>query len=210
MLIFSTSLKIAALGSYIFLVLLTFTSDATKQVKRFFYFYLFGMIYWQFVSLMVNFSGGPGSALFWYNLFIPGTGFYSVLFFPFTRAFLGIKRQKILVGLSYTFLGFLIAVGFAGLAIDGVRMGQAGIYVPLFTPFVYVIGSGGYFFWGVGVFNLVREIRRSGSSFQRNRIMYLLLGASFVILGTVSNFTPLQDFPIDIAFSRKPEKANKT
>ena len=201
MLVVSTSIKIAALGSYMFLIMLTVTSDAQQTVRRFFYLYLFGMIYWQFVSLMVNFSTGPERALFWYNLFIPGTGFYSVLFFPFTRAFLGIKRQKVLVWLSYAFLAFLIAVGFAGLTFEGVRMGQAGIYVPLYRPFVYVIGSGGYFFWGAGVFNLIREISRSRSSFQRNRIMYLLLGATFVILGTASNFTPLQDFPIDITFN---------
>ena len=197
----STIIKIAALLSYAFLVLLVFRSSAPINVRRYFFVYIFGMIYWQFASLMVNFSSTQANALFWYNMFIPGTGLYSVLFFPFTRAFLRIKGQKKLTVLAFLTCLALVGVGSSRITFDAVRMGNAGIYVPDLTIVVYFIGPAGYFFWCLGVFNLVREWVRTSSSYQRNRIMYLLLGAAFVIVGTISNFTPLQDYPIDITLN---------
>ena len=201
MLVVSTIIKSTALASYIFLVVLTVRSDTQAKVRRFFYIYLIGMIYWQFVSLMVNFSTTPRQALFWYNLLISGTGLYSVIFFPLTRAFLGIDGQRKLALSSYITAFGIFVLGLTGVTFTSVRMGQTGMFIPEFTTVVYILTPFGYFFWGLGVFNLIREYFRSESSFQKNRITYLLVGSTFVIVGTASNFTPLQDYPFDITLN---------
>ena len=178
MLQLSTVIKIAALLSYIALALLTARSRSAPSVRRFFNIYLFIMIYWQFVSLMLNFSKTPGMAIFWYNLQAPGAALYSVLFFPFTRAFLGIKKQKYLAYLAYAISAVLLIISILGsISIKVVYMGRGGIYVPEMPSLVYVLGIIGYSFWGMGLYNLIRELLHSNSSFQRNRIMYLLAGS---------------------------------
>ena len=199
MIILSTIIKIVALMSYIILALLTLRSDAEARVRRLFFIYLFGMIYWQFTSLMVNFSKNTQTALFWYNLILSGTGIYSILFFPFTLAFLGIKGQKKLTCFAYLACIFSAIIGLTGLAYRNVHIGQGGIYVPEFNNVVYLLVIVESFFWGYGVFNLLRGFMRERSPFQRNRIKYPLLGAILVVVGGVSNFTPLQDFPVDMS-----------
>jgi PAS domain S-box-containing protein len=199
MIIFSTVIKIAALISYIVLSLLTLKSNAPANVRRSFFIYIFGMIQWQFGSLMVNFSKNPQTALFWYSFLLSGSGLHTILFFPFTRAFLGIKGQKKITYFAYIASIFFGALGLSGLGIKGVHMGQGGIYIPELRNIVPLLGLVMYFFFGYGVFNLIRGLIREKSPFQRNRIKYPLVGAIIVILGAASNFTPLQDFPVDIS-----------
>ena len=187
--------------SYIFLVLLSLRSDSDIKIRRLFNIYLVGMIYWQFVSIMVNLSNTAETALFWYNLLISGTGLYSVLYFPFTRAFLGIKKQKRFAILAYAVALGIFIFGLTGLTFTEARMGDFGTYVPEFTSVVYILSPFGYSFWLFGVFNLIREYLTTKSYFQKNRITYLLIGSAFVILGTASNFTSLQDYPVDITLN---------
>ena len=80
-------IKIIALISYVSLALLTIKSSTEIKTRRFFFIYLFGMIFWQFTSLMVHFSRTPDTARLWYNLLLAGFGLQSILYFPFTRAF---------------------------------------------------------------------------------------------------------------------------
>ncbi len=199
MIILSTTIKIVALMSYIILALLTLRSGTEARVRRLFFIYLFGMIYWQFTSLMVNFSKNTQTALFWYNLILSGTGIYSILFFPFTLAFLGIKGQKKLTYFAYLACIFSAIIGLTGLAYRNVYIGQGGIYVPEFNNVAYLLVMVEAFFWAYGVFNLLRGFARERSPFQRNRMKYPLLGAILVVVGGVSNFTPLQDFPVDMS-----------
>ncbi|MAG12991.1 MAG: hypothetical protein CMN78_00150 [Spirochaetales bacterium] len=201
MLQLTTAIKIAAILSYVFLALLTMRSDSRPRVRRFFSIYLLVLIYWQFVSLMLNFSKTPEAAVSWYNLLIPGTELYSVLFFPFTRAFLDIKGQKRITFVAYAACGFLIVFSVVGIPFSEVRMGRGEIFVPEMPLIVYLLRAIGYSFWIMGVFNLIREVVKTDSSYRRNRIMYLLLGSAFVISGTAANFTLLKDYPVDIAIN---------
>ncbi len=202
MIVFSTILKIIALGSYIFLGLLALRSNTEKKIRLFFSVFLFGMIFWQFTSLMVNYAKDKETALFWYNLLVSGSGLFNVLFFPFTRAFLDITKQKKLNYLAYLTAAFIVATGFLGLQFQDVYMGRAGYYVPSFNNIrLYIMGLIAYFFWGYGVFNLIRGLVKAKSPFERNRIKYVLLGAGAIILGAASNFTPLREYPIDISFN---------
>ncbi len=200
MIFLSAVIKAIALSCYLVLALLTIRSAAEKGVRRFFFIYLFGMIYWQFVSLLINFARDAQTAVLLYNLLFAGSGMFNVLFLPFSRAFLGIRGQKVWTVLAYIMCAVLLAAGILQLQFRDVYMGRAGYFVPRFDNVaLYVLGVVGYFLWGLGVFNLVRGLVREASPVRRNRIRYVLLGAMVVIIGTASNFTRLRDYPVDIS-----------
>ena len=200
MLLLSTVLKIVALASYLTLVLLTLRSGAERSARYFFSIYLFGILSWQFCSVMVNLTRSPATALIWYNLLLAGSGSWTILFFPFTRAFVRIATQKVLAACAYASCAAILVAGVFGRPFREVIMGKAGYWVPVYnSPLLPVVAGISYLFWGVGVFNLVRGLVRERSPVQRNRIVYVLLGATIVVLGGTSDLTPLRDYPIDIA-----------
>jgi hypothetical protein len=195
-----TVVKAVALAAYAVLGLLTLRSTTGKGVRTLFFAFLAGMMFWQLTSLLASLAETERRALFWYNLLVAGSGLFNVLFFPFTRAFLGITRQRRLTVAAYVVGAVLAASGVLGLQFRNVVIGRGGYYVPVFdSPVLYVMGAVAYFFWGYGVANLIGGLRRERSPFERNRIKYVLLGASIIMVGAASNFTLLRDYPIDIA-----------
>jgi PAS domain S-box-containing protein len=195
---FSIVIKIIALASYFILVMVVMQSRAERNVRIYFAIYLFGMLFWQFTSLMVNFSTTAKAALFWYNLIIAGSGTFNILFFPFTRAFLKIKKQKLLTVLGFLSCGIMFATGIMGLTWREAVIGQGGYWVPVYNSgWLLVIGPIWYLFWLCGIMNLIRGLVREKSSVQRNRILYVLVGAVLVIAAVSSNLTALRDFPVD-------------
>ncbi|MBN2323456.1 MAG: PAS domain S-box protein [Spirochaetes bacterium] len=190
-------IKIIAFISYGTLALLTGKSNTEIRVRQFFFIYLASMILWQFTSLIITSCKSPNIAIFWYNLQFSSGGLQSILFFPLTRAFLRIKKQRIWAYSSYLTSLFLIVISVLGFAVKEVYIGKAGYYIPEFTNTVYIMVFVMYFYWGFGVFNLIRGLQREKSPLQRNRIRYPLLGAIMVMAGAASNFTNLQDYPVD-------------
>lgn len=190
--------KAIAVLVYLVLVSLVLRSNLQAKLKIFFFLYLLGLLIWQFSSLMIHFTGTPNSAIFWYKILGIGITIQSILFFPFSRVFLNIKNQKILAYLSYLSALFVMALPFLANIYSGVVKGEGGYYIPLFTKTLYIGGSIGYIFWGLGIYNFVKSYIKETSKLQRNRIKYILAGALVVIVGSLSNFTKLQSYPIDI------------
>jgi len=202
MLAIFTAIKLVALLSYLVLALLALRSKAEPVVRTLFSIYIFGMSLWQLSSVFVNFSRQPEAALFWYNILMASSGTYSILFFPFTRALLKIRRQRILTICSYVACVFVLVVGILGLNWRGVSPGRGGYWIPVLnTRWLYVIVTVSYFFWCYGIFNLIRGILRESSPVQRNRLIYVLLGAVVVMIGVPTNFTVLRDYPVDISLN---------
>ncbi len=202
MLVFSTVIRFIALSSYLVLALLTLRSRADRSVRTSFVVYISGMLFWQFASLIVSLSHSPEVALVWYNLLVTGVGVYSILFFPFTRALLGIKGQKRLSLLAYVGCALVLAGGILGMQIPGVEIGLGGYFVPeMGDPALYATVGIFFFFWGYSLFNLIRGLVREKSPVQRNRITYILIGALVVTVGGASNFTVLQNYPVDITLN---------
>jgi PAS domain S-box-containing protein len=200
MLAFSTAIKVFALASYLVLALLTLRSAADRRVRVFFSIYLFGMLSWQLGSVAVNFAKEPESAIVLYSLMIASSGTYTILFFPFTRALLGIGKQKILTGFAYAtcILQFLTAI--AGMQVKSVTFGRGGYWVPVYGErIMYALSALSFAFWGFGLANLIRGFAREKSPVQRNRIVYILLGATVTIIGAATNLTRLKDYPVDIS-----------
>jgi PAS domain S-box-containing protein len=202
MLVLSTIVKLVALLSYLVLALLTLRSRAERGVRIFFSTYLLAILCLQLTSLIVNFTKAAQTALVLYNLLLACSGTINAFFFLFSRSFLNIKRQRALVILSYASCAVILAGGFLGLQFQEVEFGRSGYFVPVFNnPRVFVIIAGSYFFWLCGIYNLVRAFVREKSPVQRNRIIYVLLGASVIVIGLSSNLTGLRDYPVDISFN---------
>ncbi len=202
MLVFFTAIKIVALLSYLTLALFTLLSKSDRRTRVYFSIYLYGMAFWQFTAIMVNLSQNAEAALFWYKLVFAGTFNWAILFFPFTRAFIGITRQKFLMVLAFISCAALLAGSLMGLPWQGVSVGRGGYWVPVFNAkgLFALVGISAFFFF-FGIFNLVRRLRAESSPMQRNRIFYVLLGALSVMIGLTSNLTGLRDYPVDISFN---------
>jgi PAS domain S-box-containing protein len=198
MLQFSSSLKFFALIVYIAIFFLLLKSRTDKRVKQLFLLYVLGLVVWQLSSLLVNISVQPAVVLIWYNLQFSSLGLQSIIFFPLTRAFLTLKKQRVLTAAAYITCVFTIALGVSGFAVREVVPGRWGYFVPVLNETIYLMSLAAYFFWGCGVFNLLRSLLREQVNLQRNRIRYLLLGAVVIMAGMAANFTSLQDYPVDI------------
>jgi len=197
----STIVKSVALVFYLVLALLTLRSRAERGVRIFFTIYLFGMLFWQFDSLMVNFARSAETALFWYNLLLAGSGTFNILFFLFTREFVGIRKQRALTVMAYLSSIAMFVSGFLGIQFKEVSLGRSGYWVPVFNTWMYAFAILSFFFWGFGISNLVRGLIREKSPVQRNRIAYVLIGASLVLVGGSTNLFELRDYPVDISFN---------
>jgi len=194
-----SAIKVAALLSYLALAFLTLRSKAEPVVRTLFTVYIFGMALGQFSSMMATFSRQAAAAVFWYNILLAGSGTYSILFFPFTRALLKIQKQKVMAVCSYAACVFVLVVGILGLQWRGVSFGKGGYWIPeQYSKWLYVMVTVSYFFWIYGIVNLVRGFTRETSPVQRNRYLYVLLGAALVMIGVPTNFTALKDYPVDI------------
>ncbi len=202
MLPFFTALKGVALASYLGLLLLVAQSKADKASRSFFAVFLGGMLFWQFSSLMAGLAADERQALFWYNLLIAGSGTFYIIFFPFTRALLGMKGQRALSALSYIACAAVFVAGILRLPWQEAVIGRGGYWIPVYSsPWLVVFGPISYAFWLLGIANLVRGLVREKSPVLRNRILYVLVGAVIVLVGVSTNLTPLRDYPVDIAFN---------
>jgi PAS domain S-box-containing protein len=196
----STAIKIVALLCYLILALLTLRSAANKRLRIFFSIYIFGMLSWQVTSLVINFAVEARTALSMYNIMIASSGAFSILFFPFTRALLEIKGQKVLTAAAYAFCLVQFTLAILGLQLKEVEMGLSGYWVPVYGGgSMTALSALSFAFWGLGFFNLLRGLYREKSPVRRNRIIYILIGAAVTIVGASTNLTPLRDYPVDIS-----------
>jgi signal transduction histidine kinase len=172
------------------------------RVNRLFSLYLITMVLWQVASLMVSLSGSPSDARFWYRFMVASVAAQSFIYVLFTRAFLH-KRQK--RGLTLAGGTYLVAT-FATVAIDTPyfirdvhREDVANLFVPHFGPLLPAIAGPAYVLLGYAGFLLLRAHTRARTELERNRLNYLLLGLSLVVLGTVANLNPpWRAYPIEV------------
>ena len=195
--------SLVALVCYLVLVVIALQRGARARVNQLFIMYVIAMTFWQIAALMVSISPNANIALFWYKLMAAGGSVHLIVYFFFVRAFLRIKGQRELVYIGYVACAITLMLGVGGsrYIIENVyRDESTGLYVPTFGILVFALALCGYFFLGQGIFNLSRRHKSAESDLERNRLKYLLLGISMVILGTLANFIPpLKPYPVDIA-----------
>jgi hypothetical protein len=74
----------------------------------------------------------------------------------------------------------------------GVIVYELGIWIGLIAGPGYVL-----MLYSIGL--MIRTYRRTIDPIQQNRLLYIILGTGFMIVGSGVNFTPLGQYPLDIA-----------
>ena len=196
-LLFSLTIKAIAVATYLFLLLFISTTKHIKA-RTHFVVYLSGMLLWQVYLFALTLTKSPVRALVLYNLLVGAAALANILYFPFVRAFLGTKKHKILAISAYPAALLIFQLGLFGWVIREVVMGKGNFYIPVFDWRIYLVSVVGYTYWGLGVFHLIKEYVAEKDATRKRVLRYFLAGIILVILGTLSNFTALQDYPVDV------------
>ncbi len=191
------TVKLLALLGYSILLFVLIRSSVAPSLKFHFGLYLVGLGFWQLTSFVLTIPREAPSAVTWYNLQFSAAAMQSIIFFPLARVFLGLRRFRWAAVASYAAAVGVMALGILQLVVHDVVPGRAGYFVPIIGRAVPLLSLLLYFFWGFGVYALVAGLRRQRVKLQRNRIGYVLAGTIIVQVGSATNFTPLQAYPVD-------------
>ncbi len=193
-----------ALICYIALLgLVLYQKKGEERTGQRFALYLFNMLCMQILYLFVSLATNPSHASFLYILLVPLATGQPILYYLFTRAFLGRLRSKYCIGLSAVtwVLITTLSIGPARSAIyPSIHRDEVtGLFVPEFGPLVPLLAVPVFIFWGLSIANLFKGFRAMGSYLNRVRTQYLLLGTSITLMGLGFNFLPaLKPYPIDV------------
>ena len=169
-----------------------------------FFLYLFCMLLLQTVFLMISLTKNAQDALSLYALTVPITVGQAMVYFFFTKAFLGLKQPNKLAQAGILLWFIVVATGtilrpsemFAHIYQDE----ASGLFVPEVTARQVVLLSPMLVLWGIAVFDLAKGYRNSKSSKQRVRIQYLMLATLVIWVGLLANASPsLRPYPVDVA-----------
>ena len=196
------AVSFGSLGCYLFLIGLIVWQNFDTQVNRFFVLYLAAMVLWQTSALVISITTHTEITLLGYRLMSAGFGFAFILYFPFSRLFLRIRGQKLLVFLSYlSCLIILIIILFKpDYIFESVYADpNTGLNVPQFGFFAPVMIILALLFLWLSFSNLLRAFRRTTNPNFRQRLGCLMTGIVIVTGGTISNFVGFKGYPVDIA-----------
>jgi PAS domain S-box-containing protein len=198
-------ISLAAFISYGGLLALVFRHGLSgNRSNQVFFLYLFDTVLVQIIYLMLSLADNAQRALFWYTLMIPVSTAQPMIYFFFTRAFLGSGPSRRQVQTSI--LAWLLIAAFCTtfsqrvIYTDIYLDEPTGLFVPELGPLVSLLAVPVLLFLGLALFDLAKEYRSTKSSLQRVRIQYLLLSVCTVWMGMIANgFPVLRPYPIDVA-----------
>lgn len=194
--------SIIAFISYVVLTYVTLQRGLRIRVNRLFSVYLVTMVLWQVASVMVSVSSSASQARFWYRFMIASVAGQFYVYLVFTRAFLhqsGGKRVAV-AGAVYLAATFAtVGVDTPTFISDVYRDEVTSLFVPRFGPLLPLIGGPAYVLLVYAGYHLLRGYRSARSELEQNRISYLLLALTIVVLGTVANLNPAwRGYPIEV------------
>ncbi len=195
----SAYISLFALLSYCGLLVITLTRDVRKRLAVSFSAYLASMIIWSFGSFMLFVHTGLPTPLFWNRFLVIGSTAMPIAFFAFVRNFLMRDWRNWLV-LGYVLYAITQVANGLGWVVTDVQIYSEqihNVYGPaiIFTVFTWL------FFVGFSTIELIQEYVQTVDVLYRNRLKYLLVVIIAILLGSLTNATPLRVFPVDIAFN---------
>jgi signal transduction histidine kinase len=179
----------------LFLVVSFSRSPTQTQARRIFREYLLAMGFWSLSAFLVLIV--MSGVVFWFRLMLVSAIASEVAIFRFVQKVLVRRWSWIVWFYLYAIIGMGITL-FTDLVVRSVSV-VGGVLSYEFAPLFVLIAGPGY---GLTIFSLImlqRGYREYEDPLQRNRLRYLMIGLSMVILSSLVNFTPLGRYPIDIA-----------
>ena len=196
----SATVSLIALLLYCVLLVIVIRQVVKSRLHLSFAIYLITMIAWSLGSFMIFANLGLFSTLFWNRFMLIGSMGMPVAFFGFAQTFLMKDRRT---WLYIGFLSYLVSqiLNLLGLVITSAYL-QGGLLYNQYSGAGVVFSSLIWaFFFGLLGYDLFREYRNTRDTIYRNRLKYLLFIASLTFIGSLTNITKLQVFPVDIAFN---------
>ncbi len=183
---------------YLGLYLATTFSKASTQIqeRNAFKLYLTMMILWSLAAFLLL-ASVDDHPTFWFRLMAFGAVGSSVTLVRFVRAVTAKHWVWINWVYIYGIVSFFIMM-FTPLGIQYAVMENSEVLYE-FGSLLFIIATPGYFLILFSLFVLIRQFRDSDDVLIRNRLRYLIIGFTIIILISVVNFTPLGKYPIDLA-----------
>jgi PAS domain S-box-containing protein len=199
--ILDVSSLIPALSFIIYIVFIVFGLYSRKdKVDTSFLQYMIFMALWSFGSFMMHSNTGLLTPLLWNKVMLLGL-FGGPISFLATIIYISgtdKKRYKWAIYAGYVIYVFLAYLNLTGKVVTEAGFDENGFY--------YVLGSGylmaysaSYFFFGLSLLLLARELKESENKFKKQTLRLLLFGAIIILVGVAVNlYKPLGKYPIDL------------
>lgn len=192
----STLITIAATITYGVIFALVLVSRPLNRLRKIFAFYLLAMSVWS-VSAFLTISGLV-NVLLWFKLMTVSPLIGTVGIFFFVQTLFGLRRKWALYSIFYLLLATWLTL-FTGVSVNSASLDQAGQLHYVLGQYFPLVAAPGYSLVLISVYDLVRGFLRTHDAQHRDRIRYLVIGLAITVFGTLTNFTPIGRYPVDIA-----------
>lgn len=188
----------AALLCYTGLWLITIRNGLQQRAQRYFALYLTGMMIWSLGALMMYLD--RDDAQVWNQVMMSGVALTPLAFYGFVQGFLGrtARDRFLLPGAAVLLIS--LAFNAAGALVGEINVSPTGLIVFSFDPAMPLFGAYFLFYQFLAAYNLLHDYRHTTNFALRNRIKYILLGWTLIMVGGVTNVLPIAGaLPFDIA-----------
>jgi HD-GYP domain-containing protein (c-di-GMP phosphodiesterase class II) len=191
----STLVSIFTTILYGVLFTLVVLSKPRTRLKEIFGLYLLTMVLWSISAFLT--TSGLVRVLPWFRVWAASPILMMLAIFFFVQTLFGIRRKWAPLTFFYVVLAVIITA-FTDGVIQSAFLDQAGVLHFEFGLLVGLVAVPGYFLIILSLVELVRGYYNTRDANHRNRIRYLVMGLSLIIISSVLNFTPLAKYPIDL------------
>ncbi|MFC2056221.1 histidine kinase N-terminal 7TM domain-containing protein [Chloroflexota bacterium] len=173
------------------LIFLVWRSGKRSFSNQLFIFCLFTMAIWSFILLGMRASPDLHQALLWERA-LPATTLASfVFFYHFSIVYGNVPKNRRFLPLVYFYLIVIVAISPTRFVIESMRLESYG-YAPNVGFVTYPTFLGYIFLMAGAAYNLLKTYQASISNEERNRLVYLITGVVFVLIGiTLDAFSNL-------------------
>ena len=175
----------------IVLVVLVWQKSRRDISSRIFSFLVLSVALWSLLIFGMRSSPDTHHALAWTRAaIVPGFAIW-VFFYHFTLAYTNLRRHRAILPAAYSLLLLVTVLAPTDLLVQDMRLEYYG-YAPTTNPLSFPLFATTFPLLIAGAYNLVTWYRSSCSYEERNRVLYLLIGVPFLLLGIVlDGFTNL-------------------
>ncbi len=188
-------IPLLSLVSYSALLLIVIFSKPQLPSKRIFREYLLAMAIWSLAAFIV--LSESGDILFWFKVMTAAAVGAMLGMFHFIQNMLPKRVSWDKWAYCYG-IGAMLVILLTDWVVSSAEMVN-GVLTYSFASAMPLTAGPGYI---LTIFNLIKLFqghREARDPNQRNRYLYLIIGLIVIPLGSVTNFTPLGRYPIDVA-----------
>ena len=175
----------AALLSYALLLAFMVRNGLSRRTHRFFAAYLASMMLWSFGAVMMY--ADPADVVIWQKVLVAGTTLVPLTFYGFVRQFRGQRGPDQVFIVGSVVMVLMLVLNAYGYLFQDVTISQEGLIGLQFGPLMPAFGAYYLFFMVLSAVYLVGDFRRTQDFETRNRIKYVLVGITFIIIGSLTN-----------------------